>query len=368
MAAAYFPFPLNLAQRLGLLVLAIGISVLSFAFIETPFQHAKRLSRRSYSGLILWPVAVSMIVVVAIVAAPDVTFAGGFGPAKPGETAPAAIIAAVRAAKAGDSIPRITTPSIPDAIKDYELIGDCSAWKHRESRICQFGDPEGKKTIVVFGNSHSVMWIPAVRALALQAKWQFFPVVKEACGYDDYAALRGVSRQNQCVTWRLWALSVIQRLHPDVVVVGVYAFRQWDQGLSIILPEIKHLTKRVVIIADTPGIAKIPGYCLAQPGAIQNTCLWPESEPRIIAVGTARQLAIREHVGFVDPESWFCFHQLCPSVVNTLIPYSDNGHLTRAYSCYLAAELAPKLDLTGRIKAILPKAPSEGLCRNPPGT
>jgi len=348
---AYFPFSLNLAQRLLLLVVATLVATASYLFIERPFQHARRLTKRTYSGLMLWPAAVSMIVVVAITAQPETSFASRVGPAERGLTPSAAVIEAVRAAQANDPIPRLTAPSVLLATQNREYLGPrCSAWKQLRSHICEEGDPHGAKTIAVFGNSHSNMWIPAVSILAKQAKRKFFPVVKEACGYDDYAALRGVDKANQCVVWYQWALTVLKRMHPDVLVVGVYGFRDWAQGLSIILPQLKPLTNRLVLIGDAPGIRKIPGYCLSEPGATLGTCLWPESTQRIQDITIARRLAIENDIGFVDPASWFCYERLCPSVIDGVIPYYDSGHLTIAYAQYLAPTLGSQLDLTGRAR------------------
>jgi peptidoglycan/LPS O-acetylase OafA/YrhL len=350
LGAAYFPFTLNLAQRLLLLVVATVVATFSYLFIERPFQHARRLTRRTYSGLVLWPVAISMIVVVAITAQPDTSFASRIGPAVRGLSPSVAVADAVRAAKANDAIPKRTDPSVLDATSNREYLGlRCSAWKQLRSQICEKGDPRGTKTIAVFGNSHSNMWIPSVAILAKQARWKFFPVVKEACGYDDYAALRNVDKNSQCVLWYHWAFGVLKRMHPNVLVVGVYGFREWAQGLSIILPELKPLTDRLVLIGDAPGIRKIPGYCLSQPGATQGTCLWPESTLRIQDLGTARRLAKKDNIGFVDPESWFCYKRLCPSVIDSVIPYYDSGHLTIAYAQYLAPALGAFLDLTGRV-------------------
>jgi peptidoglycan/LPS O-acetylase OafA/YrhL len=351
LAAAYFPFPLNLGQRLVLLVVATMIAVLSYAFIEIPFQRAKRLTRRSYSGMVLWPVAVSMVVIVALVGESEFSFVAASGPAVPGLSASAAVIDAVAAARANDPIPNATLPSVLEATSDYTYIGKCSGFLRERSEICEMGDPTGKKTVVLFGNSHSSMWIPTIRILAKQAGWKFFPVVKEACGYDDYAALRHIGIRNPCVVWYRWALGVIRALHPNVVVIGAYGYRLWAQGLSIIIPEVKPLTQRLVLIADVPGLPVVPGYCLSKVSANQDWCLWPEPKNRIADLEIARRLAVAAHIGFIDPESWFCYRHLCPSLINGVIPYYDTSHLTIDYARYLAPTLGAKLDLTGSTRS-----------------
>lgn len=347
LAAAYFPFHLNLGQRLALLAVATVIAVLSYAFIELPFQRAKRLSRKSYSGMVLWPVALTAIVVVALVGESEFSFVAASGPAVPGLSASAAVVDAVAAARAGDPIPHATAPGILQATSDYTYIGKCSGFQQEQSRICEMGDPTGTKTVVLFGNSHSSMWIPTISVLAKQAKWRFFPIVKEACGYDDYAALRHIGVRNPCVVWYRWALTAITRLHPNVVVIGAYGYREWAKGLSIILPQVRALTSRLVLIADVPGLPVVPAYCLSKVSANLGWCLWPEPKFRITDLGIARRLAIAAHIGFIDPESWFCYRHVCPSVINGLIPYYDTSHLTIDYARYLAPTLGAKLDLAG---------------------
>ena len=346
LAAAYFPFPLNLTQRLVLLGAATVVAFFSYAFIELPFQRAKRLTRRNYAGLVLWPVAVSMIVIVAIVSESQFAYVSAAGPTVPGLSASTAVIDAVAAAKAQDPIPTATDPSILNAVTDYTFIGRCSAYRTTRSAICEMGDPKGTKTIILFGNSHSSMWIPTIAILAKQAKWKFFPIVKEACGYDDYVALRHIGLRNPCARWYRWSLTVIRRIHPDMVVVGAYGYREWAKGMSMILPHLKPLTKRLVLIADVPGVQAIPGYCLSESGANLGSCLWPESMERITDLSIARRLASVTRIGFVDPESWLCYRRLCPSVINGLIPYYDTSHLTVAYARYLAPDLGVSLDLT----------------------
>ncbi len=344
---AYFPFPLNLGERLALLAAATLIAVLSYAFIEIPFQRAKRLTRRSYSGMVLWPIAVSMIVVVAIVGQSEFSFVAATGPSVPGLSASAAVIDAVAAARAQRPIPRSTSPSVLEATSDFTFIGKCSAWQRATSKICEMGDPTGTKTVVVFGNSHSSMWIPTISILAKQAKWKFFPLVKEACGYDDYDALRHIGVHNLCVVWYRWALTVIKHMHPDVVIVGAYGYREWAKGMAAILPQLKPLTGRLVLIADVPGLPVVPGYCLSRLNITLDSCLFRESTQRIDDLGIARHLAIATRIGFIDPESWFCYRHLCPSVINGVIPYYDTSHLTIDYARYLAPTFGAELGLSG---------------------
>jgi hypothetical protein len=95
----------------------------------------------------------------------------------------------------------------------------------------------------------------------------------------------------------------------------------------------------------------VPGYCLSKVSANQDWCLWPEPKNRIADLEIARRLAVAAHIGFIDPESWFCYRHLCPSLINGVIPYYDTSHLTIDYARYLAPTLGAKLDLTGSTRS-----------------
>jgi peptidoglycan/LPS O-acetylase OafA/YrhL len=344
----YFTFPLNLAQRLALVGLAFVLSLLSFAFVEYPFQHAKRIVLPPARALVLWPASVSLIIATAILAQPGTQFVSGDGPIA-NIPATLAVVQAVQAAQRGAAIPDATTPSIASAVDDNPILGDCSGFLRASSALCQYGDPSGTKTFVVFGNSHSAMWIPALKVIAKQAHWRFTPLVKDACGYDIYTRVRhDVSKYNQCVLWYDWAKAEVERIRPQLLVIGAYAQTNdplWAPGIQSIVTALRPFVKRIVLVSDAPGINVVPAFCLAEPDATQGSCLWPESTQRIQALSIAHNLALSNRIGFVDVESWFCYHHQCPSVINGLIPYTDVGHVSTAYARYIAPLLGAKLGL-----------------------
>ena len=71
-----------------------------------------------------------------------------------------------------------------------------------------------------------------------------------------------------------------------------------------------------------------------------------QEEPRGVAEILER-IVRRGHVQLIDNSPWFCW-RLCPSVIDTIIPYADTAHITGIYSKYLAPELA----LVLRLKAV----------------
>lgn len=82
-------------------------------------------------------------------------------------------------------------------------------------------------------------------------------------------------------------------------------------------------------------------------GSHPDTCLWPQTKKSLVAWPILERIVRRGHVQLIDDAPWFCW-RLCPSVIDTIIPYADTAHITGIYSKYLAPELA----LVLRLKAV----------------
>jgi hypothetical protein len=100
------------------------------------------------------------------------------------------------------------------------------------------------------------------------------------------------------------------------------------------------------LLSDTPWIPN-PAICLLKPGATQGTCLHHESPKRVRAQAQTKQVASEEDVNYVNVTPWFCDDELCPSVINDIIPYKDGSHVTPEYSKYLGLAMMKALNLDG---------------------
>jgi len=159
--------------------------------------------------------------------------------------------ASVIAAEAGAPIPSGLSPSFAALRQDFKSIGDCSGYKKTKNKICQYGDAAGTKRVVLFGNSHSTMWTPALSPIARAAGWQLFPVVKEACDYGEFL---GSARNKQCGVWYDWAKQQIQQLHPDLIVMsGDHGGPGWEQALTTALADMKSRSSRVLLVIPDLG-------------------------------------------------------------------------------------------------------------------
>ena len=272
---------------------------------------------------------------------------------------PLAVLAqAVADGEQNDPLPATTTPTVAHALHDHVDLGRCSAFRRLRSAICNYGDPNGTKTVVVFGNSHSAMWVPALAVAAKADHWKFYPVVKESCGYDTYTdVVPHLNAANACSSWYDWAKTVIARLHPNVLVMGSYTFTTyWALGERLVISQLRPLTKRFILLSDSPWIPA-PAQCFLYPNATQGTCLRHESQTRIATQVKTHAIATMMHVQYLDITPLLCDDRLCPSVIDGIIPTADGSHVTPQYSAFVAPAFDEGINLKGGHTIAIVSAP-----------
>jgi hypothetical protein len=272
---------------------------------------------------------------------------------------PLAVLAqAVADGEQNDPLPATTTPTVAHALHDHVDLGRCSAFRRLRSAICNYGDPNGTKTVVVFGNSHSAMWVPALAVAAKADHWKFYPVVKESCGYDTYTdVVPRLNPANACSSWYDWAKTVIARLHPNVLVMGSYTFTTyWALGERLVISQLRPLTERFILLSDSPWIPA-PAQCFLYPNATQGTCLRHESQTRIATQVKTHAIATMMHVQYLDITPLLCDDRLCPSVIDGIIPTADGSHVTPQYSAFVAPAFDEGINLKGGHTIAIVSAP-----------
>lgn len=350
LGAAYLGRADTLWARVGLIGAAVVVSSITYYGLENPVRKAKVLATKAWRSMVLWPIASGAIVLLASVAAPTGGFVGAVGPSNSSLGVPVAVAQAVEAAQAGEAVPTATSPSLLNADQAHVSLGGCDAYDTPNWHLCQMGDPSGHQSVVVFGNSHGAMWAPAIAEAAKAAHWRFYPVVREACGFEIYVDLGGKwGSHNICSTWYATAKADIAKIHPDVLVIGTYTDTpQWYEGEKVIISQLSALAKKVIILSDTTKIPN-PSGCLLTSGATQKSCLATVSPTRSADTTRTSSLARLSGAQFIDVTPWFCDAGLCPSLINGIVPFTDGSHLTVEYSKYLGTAMAQALNLGGSV-------------------
>jgi peptidoglycan/LPS O-acetylase OafA/YrhL len=364
-AVLYVGHQLGVAMNMLILLGAFLLSIVTYALFENPIRRARWSMRGS---ALLVPVSVASVIVVTMVILSSVN-----AKIARAERASAAIaqsdhsifstrslrlgshplrsvVKAVRAAKRGAKLPSPLTPALSDLDKEaYKFPPGCvpTSPDQTTSPICKLGDASASKTIVVFGDSHTQMWMPTVLLMAQHDGWSVIPLVKSGCvpsawtgnGYPNTPA----PTISQCHAWFTWAKAEAKKLRPDVLLMSGCCGSANGQtltytkaGYSSLAAAVKGAAGQVILVADNAGIKKQPVDCLLARHATMKTCTTTWNSTRFASLKAVAKLARSRGFGYLDTLGWFCDGFKCPFVVGHTVVYRDTGHITQAYAKRLA--------------------------------
>ncbi|HEX6701459.1 MAG TPA: acyltransferase family protein [Gaiellaceae bacterium] len=355
-AVQYVGHDLGVGVKLLLLVGAFGLSVVSYALFENPIRRAKLPARM---GALLWPASAAVVLVMAVVILRSVAATAAHvevaaaavrpialtDPVTAAETRQAApkplpaVVAAVRAAERNAPLPSPLTPAIDGLHNDFYFFPDgCTPARYETtSKICRLGGPTGRKTIVVFGDSHAEMWMPTILSMAQRDGWVVIPLVKVRCIPRSWAG------DDECGTWFRWARKQAQALRPAVTLIvgsrsGTHDPLDSVAPIAALSRSLTRSSASVIVLGDAPNQTRDPTDCLLAAGATMRTCTTTGTAVQARTEAEVAADAKRDGVGFIDVRPWFCAHPqgsatgyLCPMVVNQTITAIDRGHASKTY-------------------------------------
>ena len=214
------------------------------------------------------------------------------------------------------------------------------------SPACQYGDPYGKETIVLYGDSHAAQWLPALDIIGKKRHVKIISLTKSACSATELVLpLSSQYSVSDCQKFRDNSITRIKKLSPIAVITSSYQqlkatdgsadpLAWWISGQAKLLERLKPITLKSVYITDTPRPTLDIPDCLSK-GA-KSDCdgslkLNPTTAPGFIAI---------------DPTGWLC-QQSCPAIVDGLVAYRDQSHISVAMSKHLAPRLESVLKAHG---------------------
>jgi peptidoglycan/LPS O-acetylase OafA/YrhL len=347
-AAQYVGHPLSTLENVTLLAVAFVLSYVTYKLYENPLRHSRSL-RRPRFALALWPAsfaAVALAVALGIVsvatpsaAAPSlhtgsVVERTGQGPDAKPRTVRQALLEAVSPARLRQPVPRALAPPLGQLLDDRHRLGACEAGTSETSAgVCELGDLSARRRLVVLGDSHAAMWMPALVPFAQRYHWRLVPLIRPGCAPS-------VLRSGSCAAWYRWALSQVRRLHPDAVVLS----QTWwsgsaQEGLDSVsreLQDLSQLTPRLAVVEDPPGSGRATLDCLLARGATLGSCAFRVRSGHAATYTSVRRQAWAAHAAYIPTLRWFCVRDLCPAVVGTIVTYRDSTHITATYARQLA--------------------------------
>ncbi|MDP9420063.1 MAG: acyltransferase [Actinomycetota bacterium] len=238
---------------------------------------------------------------------------------------------------------------------------------YRDARVhrCIYGDTQSSTEVVLFGDSHATQWFPALDGSATTHRWRLESLSKAVCPPAMLSIWSPVLGRAfaECDTWRNAAMERIKSERPALVVIGMArhyddSYRvtvygsEWIAGLRRTVEELRADGIGVVVLGPTPHPKFAVPDCLSDHPFDVPACNEPLSAAVSPAGARAERTAVEQAGGrYIDVAPWLCTPGTCPVVVDNLLVYRDDSHLTTSYVRWIAplldAVLQESLHLTG---------------------
>ena len=347
---------LPVGESLLLVFVAILLAALSYRIVENPMRHWRLPSKTAVAGGI--SLAISTVLVLSLVIETH-SSAAAESSATPVANEQA-LLTQVTAAEKMASVPGFIRSSGFGANDPWGGASDASGcfanYVQTRQHICTLGDPTGTKLMVVYGDSHAAMWLPAFDAIAKAAKWRLVILEKWACPANEatigFFTVPGVS--TTCTAWHSWATNWINRHSPDLLVISesdhyvqpgdkAFAAASWAQGLAELFASVNLPRDKVMLLGTTPYPPQIASVCLAAHPDEVSRCDTTIEEAGLNFINADEAAAARSQIRYIDSLPWFCA-TVCPPIVAGHVIYDTGGdHITVDWAEYLEDVLAEAL-------------------------
>ncbi|HVW47623.1 MAG TPA: acyltransferase family protein [Solirubrobacterales bacterium] len=345
--------PLSTLAASAVLALSVVPTVLTHHLIEEPARRAKILVTKPARGLMLGACCMAVGVLAGVMLTrvqPTLpTLAAGQAEgaaALAHEPRPEEHAAAIR------PTPLDAPEDVPRPIHEGCLEGIEGTVSHP----CVYGDPDGERTVILFGDSHAMQYFPALEPIATTEQWRLVVLTKRECSpvlvpIENEAE---ESEYSQCDAWRENSLGRIEaeaEAGPVTVVLGgdntdtAYGptgealegaanARALESGYTATLERVRGAGAVPLVIVDDPEAPFDVPSCVSEHLHDFGACSFPDQVGPDLEF--ERRAAAGLGVATVDLTPEICPGGLCRAVIGNVLVYRDTAHLTATYARTLA--------------------------------
>ncbi len=350
--------PLSVAAGLAAVAVSLVPTLASHWLVEDPVRRSALLKRRPNRALALGAACMAIGIAAGVLltnlqpslsAAPLSQVKGAAALSEQPE--PQQSAKAVRPSPLRASADRST------AYYDGCLVGIDGTNSNR----CLYGDPNGKRTLILFGDSHAMQYFPALEALADENHWRLITLTKAECtpGEVKIRSMVADREYSQCDAWREEELERIERGDPKTAAVvisgdtvytpygpegeelsGSAAAAAMEAGYISTLKRIHRAGLQTVVIRDTPvSTSNVPG-CVSEDLQHLEACAFKRKRDRDREFDV-RAARASPGTHLIDINGEICPDNLCRAVIGNALVFRDKSHLTATF----ARTLAPGIGL-----------------------
>jgi hypothetical protein len=243
---------------------------------------------------------------------------------------------------------------------------DSSPGGSAAAKSCAFGDTAATQTVVVYGDSFALQWVPALNELGVADHFKVLAFVRIGCPFADKAVIdyEG-SIDPGCLAFRSNVVSTLNAMRPApqaVVMAEDYyktsssgsgiSSKQWASAVQKTLSQIDVHRIPVGVILGIPTARQVPSTCLAAHASDVQACNTPINGAFSRSADARVASAIKgAHAYLVDVSMLLCGNS-CPDVLHNTLVHSDRWHLSEDYVLSLGRSFG---SLVGCIAARAPR-------------
>jgi hypothetical protein len=220
---------------------------------------------------------------------------------------------------------------------------------------CAYGDPNGTKHMVLYGDSRAPMWAATLERVAAISGWQLRVFAKGGCPAADlqYQNAETHAPDPDCDTFHSTAVDEIRKLHPQLVVTASGAGHrlangdepttsQWQDAWVSTFQKLAQPGTHVAIFGAIPEWDNDDARCVAAHTRDIQACSTERANAVSPFFDAERAAASAAGAHYVDTVPWVCAEK-CEPVISDIVVYYNPYHFTKKYADYLSGAVADAL-------------------------
>lgn len=220
---------------------------------------------------------------------------------------------------------------------------------------CAFGDPSGKKLMVVYGDSRADMWAATLEGVAKASGWKLRVFAKHACPGPDlqFMSMQTRTPNIECDLFHRDAGEAVKALKPDLVLVtsmkdwlladgSAASAEQWLDGWVSTIDKLARPGTGLVVLGDIAQWNDNGARCLAAHTNSVQRCSAPVAEANWGHGQAEEAVATAVNALYIPTIPWFCAER-CEPVIADIRVFNDGSHITQTYAVYLTGAMREAL-------------------------